>query len=100
MKSPLSMLTAIIEMQKANYGNCSKTHVSLIDLVSEAESIVDANTESVDGPETTFFGTAVDISDGSTSVRTDCLALTSDSEPACHYKLEAGKRYKITLNKV
>jgi hypothetical protein len=40
MKTPIEMLTAIIEMQEANYGNGIKTHLDLIELAKEAKQVV------------------------------------------------------------
>lgn len=40
MKTPIEMLNAIIEMQEANYGNATNTHLDLITLVREAKEVV------------------------------------------------------------
>jgi len=40
MKTPIEMLNAIIEMQEANYGNSTNTHLDLITLVKEAKNVV------------------------------------------------------------
>ena len=40
MKTPIEMLNAIIEMQEANYGNATNTHLDLSTLVREAREVV------------------------------------------------------------
>ena len=40
MKTPIEMLNAIIEMQEANYGRGSDTHMALNILAKEAKEVV------------------------------------------------------------
>lgn len=40
MKTPFEMLVAIIEMQEANYGNATNTHLDLSDLCREAKDVI------------------------------------------------------------
>ena len=40
MKTPIEMLNAIIEMQEANYGNATNTHLNLSTLIREAKEVV------------------------------------------------------------
>jgi hypothetical protein len=40
MKTPIEMLNAIIEMQEANYGRGSDTHMALTTLTKEAKEVV------------------------------------------------------------
>lgn len=40
MKTPIEMLNAIIEMQEANYGRGSDTHMALTTLAKEAKEVV------------------------------------------------------------
>jgi hypothetical protein len=40
MKTPIEMLNAIIQMQEANYGRGSDTHMALNELAKEAKEVV------------------------------------------------------------
>jgi len=44
MKTPIEMLNAIIEMQEANYGRGSDTHMALNELAKEAKEVVKSYT--------------------------------------------------------
>lgn len=43
MKTPIEMLEAIIEMQKATFGDGIKMHIALMRLAMEAEKVVKAH---------------------------------------------------------
>jgi hypothetical protein len=45
MKTPIEMLNAIIQMQEANYGRGSDTHMALNELAKEAKEVVKSYTE-------------------------------------------------------
>jgi len=59
-----------------------------------------AETTKEDKKQFSFEGKAVKLPDGDISVWTDGVALSSDNERQCAYRLEAGKKYKVTIEEI